>query len=248
MKMKITEDPDFPKLIDAYRNNILTKYGKENLENYPEFQALSEEKIEIMTQYFMKLLYPEWEERQRLDSAFGSLKGFVQKPSKVFGLIGSLGLSLWKIGKYLPEAFRAGLAALSSYLAAHEMEAELLREAKPYILRGENLKDEKIFRKLLPVIPKDQAEKFRKDIVSLFKTLTNEILVDRIVMIMANLVEKMKSKQDLYTTEDIEGISLGLSILQQGKSILEKLNDEEKNLMLSAIDRIEKDYYESAQI
>jgi hypothetical protein len=243
--MSIADDPDFPKLIKAYRTNILVKYGEINLKNYPEFNRLSQEKIHTMTRYFMELLYPEWGERQKLDSAFLSLKGFVQKPSKVFGLIGSLGISLWKIGRFLPEAFRAGIAALSSYLTAHDMEADLLIEAKKFISRGEDINQELIFQKMLTVIPRNDAEKFRKDTVALFRTLTHNELVDRIILIMDNIIVKMKSNTKLYSKEDIDGISLGLSILKQGREILSTLDQEEKDLMLEAIDRIEKDYYEA---
>jgi hypothetical protein len=243
--MKITDDKDFPLFIQAYRTNILVKYGEKNLSHYPEFQSLSRDKIERMTRYFLELLYPEWEERIRLDDAFQSLKGFVSKPSKVFGLIGSLGLSLWKIGKYLPESFRAGVAALSSYLTAHKMEAQLLNEAKINIQSGRSLEDEAVFKSMLATIPKAEAEEFRKDTVALFRTLTNQELVDRIIHIMENLIDKMKEKPNIYNQKEIDGISLGLSILIQGRAILDTLSDGEKDLMLVAIDRIEKDYYES---
>lgn len=240
------EDPFFPEFIQAYRNNILVKYGEMNLNRYPEFQTLSREKIQTMTRYFLELLYPEWEERQKLDAAFLSLKGFVSKPSKVFGLIGSLGISLWKIGRFLPEAFRAGMAALSSYTTAHDMESELLRAAKESQIKGQNINEEQNFRVLLTVIPRDEADKFRKDTVSLFRTLTHNELVDRIILIMGSIIEKMKSNTKLYSREDIDGISLGLSILCQGREILSTLSEEEKSLMLCAIDRIEKDYYEES--
>lgn len=245
-KNKITQDPDFPEFIRAYRENIRFKYGDDNLKNYPEFGSIDPEKIRLMTGYFLELIYPEWEERVRLDSAFDSLKGFVNTPSKVFGLLGSLGVSLWKIGRFLPESFRAGMAALSSYLTAHSMEERMLEEAKNFIALGESIREERNFKKLLKVIPRQEADEFRKDTVSLFKTLSNNELVDRIIMIMEGIMDKMKNKTSLYSPQDVEGIGLGLSILKRGRDILQTLSESEKALIHSAIDRIEKDYYESA--
>lgn len=238
-------DPDFPKLISAYRKNIRDKYSLDRIKAYPQFAEIREDAIERMVSYFLELLYPELKERIELDNAFASLKGFVQNPSKVFGLIGSLGLSLWRIGKYLSKAFQSGIAALSSYLTAHEFENRLLVGAKEKILNGKDILLEENFKELLAIIPIAEAEKFRKDTVSLFRTLSNDELVDRIILILDSIIQKMKEKPSLYSSQDIKGIELGLSILTKGKKILLNLSKTEKVLVIDAINQIEKDYYES---
>ncbi len=243
-KTDAIRDELFPRFIQAYRKNILIRYGEENLSRYPEFQVLSREKKEQLIRYFLELLYPEWENRIQLDLAFQSLKGFVFSPAKVFGLIGSLGLSIWKMGRYLPEAFRAGIAALSSYVTAHEMEQRLLEEGRRLTQEGKSMEEETTFQSMIAVIPRTEAEEFRRDVVALFRTLTNEELVDRILWIMDRILQKMQEKSNLYSKEEMEAIALGISILKQGKKILENLSESEKKLMLTAIDRIERDYYE----
>ncbi|WCL50843.1 hypothetical protein [Leptospira sp. GIMC2001] len=248
MKTTITSDPDFPLLIGAYRNNILTKYNFEHIQKYPKFNAIRQEKVETLVRFFLELLYPELNERLRLDKAFDSLKGFVHSPAKVFGLIGSLGISLWKIGRYLPQAFRAGIAALSSYLTVHEFEKILLEGAKEFIAKNEDLYLENNFKKLLSRIPKADADEFRKDTVSLFRTLSNDELVGRIILIMENILAKMTSRSDLYTESEKDGIALGLSILVQGRDILGSLESHEKELMLDAIETIEREYFESCLV
>jgi len=243
--LELKSDPDFSKLISAYRKNIRDKYSLDRIKLYPKYAHIREDAIERMVSYFLELLYPELKERIELDNAFASLKGFVQNPSKLFGLIGSLGLSLWRIGKYLPKAFQSGIAALSSYLAAHEFECQLLVGAKEKINEGKDILQEENFKKLLALIPFAEAEKFRKDTVSLFRTLSNDELVDRIILILDSVIQKMKEKSKLYSPQDINGIELGLSILKKGKQILVSLSIEEKELVIDAINQIEKDYYES---
>lgn len=241
----LKSDPDFSKLISAYRKNIRDKYAIERIKLYPQFSHIREDAIARMVTYFLELLYPEISERIELDNAFASLKSFVHNPSKVFGLLGSLGLSLWKIGKYLPQAFQSGIAALSSYLTAHEFEHRLLAGAKIQLQQGKDILLEENFKKLLALIPISEAEKFRKDTVSLFRTLSNDELVDRIILIMDSIIQKMRDKPKLYSAQDIKGIELGLSILKKGKHILESLSDSEKVLVIDAINLIEKDYFES---
>lgn len=241
--MKVTQDPLFPEFIQAYRQNILIKYSPERLQNYPESKILKENQIQTMIGYFLELLYPEYQERLKLDEAFQSLKSFVTNPAKVFGLLGSIGISIWKMGKFLPQAFRAGIAALSSYITAHDMEARLLEEAKKVKKMGKDIFQEETFCQMLATIPKEEADRFRKDTVSLFQTLSNEELVERIIQIMELIIQKMKEKPKLYNKEDRQAIELGLSILIKGKKILENLTDEEKKAMISGINRVEEEYF-----
>lgn len=238
-------DPDFAELIEAYRHNIHCKYSQANLAKYPEFVVLPPEKLETLIQYFLDLVYPSYEKRKELDRAFSSLKHFVHSPSKVFHLLTGLGFSLWTMGRYLPEAFSAGIMALHSYLNAHALEDLLLDASKPFLRRGESIRDEKIFRILLKTIPPEKADLFRKETTALFRTLTHRQVVDRIIRILEVLVAKMESHPDVYTEQDRSGIGHGLYILREGRRLLETLTDSESEIVVRAIDRIEEDYYQS---
>ncbi|TGL49550.1 hypothetical protein EHQ61_14025 [Leptospira wolffii] len=242
----LLDEPDFPKLILAYREALQRRYSKENLSRYSEFSSISEERVKLLTKYFLELLYPEWEGRRRLDGAFRSLSGFVHSPSKVFGLLGSLSGAVFKLGRHLKSAFQAGIAALHSYVTAHRFEEIMYSKAKELLQKGEDLSDPNIFRKVIASVPKKDAEQFRSDIVTLFRTLSDQELLSKIKQLMEEVVRTMKSKPKTYTPEEVEGILLGAGILTRGEELFRGMNREEMNLILRAIDRIEKDSFEEA--
>ncbi|PJZ59241.1 hypothetical protein [Leptospira barantonii] len=240
------KDPDFPILIRAYRSSLIRRYGVSNLERYPELKTIPRSVIDTLLKYFLELLYPEYEGRILLDEAFHSLSGFVHSPSKVFGLIGSLGAAAFSFGRHLGAAFKTGFAALNSYLTARHFETLMFEFTKEELKAGNDPMDDAVFDRIIAQVPKKEADQFRKDIVKLFETLSNKELLNKIVSMMKAIVSKMESKPKTYTPEDVAGIRLGLAILLKGEELFQGLSDSEMKLILKSIDRIETDFFEDA--
>ncbi|HNC00727.1 MAG TPA: hypothetical protein PLS71_20955, partial [Leptospiraceae bacterium] len=57
------------------------------------------------------------------------------------------------------------------------------------------------------------------------------------------VIDKMKSKPETYSKDDIDGISLGREIIIHGKEVFTNLSQEQIDLILKGIDTIEKDFY-----
>lgn len=239
-------DSDFPILIRAYRSSLIRRYSISNLERYPELKVIPRSVIDTLLKYFLELLYPEYEGRVLLDGAFHSLSGFVHSPSKVFGLIGSLGTAIWGFGRHLGTAFKTGFAALNSYLTARRFETLMFEFTKEELKLGNDPEDPFIFERIISKIPKKKADQFRKDIVKLFETLSNKELLNKIIFMMKTIVHKMENKPKTYTPEEVEGIRLGLRILQKGQELFQGLSDLEMKLILNSIDQIESDFFENA--
>ncbi|TGK29021.1 hypothetical protein EHQ12_00910 [Leptospira gomenensis] len=242
----LLQDPDFPVLIRAYRSSLVRRYSSSNLERYPEFNSIPRSTIDTLLDYFLILLYPEFEGRVVLDGAFQSLSGFVHSPAKVFGLIGSLGAAAFSFGKHLGAAFKTGFAALHSYLTARRFETLMFDFAKKELEKGNDPADPNVFRSIIAQVPKKEADQFRIDLVKLFETLSDRDLLEKIVVMMRAIVRKMESKPKTYTKEEVEGIRLGLSILEKGRELFEGLSENEMKLILKAVDRIETDFFEDA--
>lgn len=242
----LLEEPEFPKLISAYREAVKRRYSKDNLSKYPKFSAISEDKVDLLVRYFLELLYPEYEGRKRLDGAFTSLAGFVHSPQKVFGLLGSLSMAVFKLGRHLRSAFQAGFAALHSYVTAHRFEEIMFSKAKELLKEGKDLQNKSVFDHVLASVSKKDADQFREDILKLFTTLSDKELLSKIKQLMDAVVKTMKSKSKTYTQQEVEGIMLGAGILTKGEELFAGLNREEMDLILEAIDQVEKDAFEEA--
>lgn len=240
---KVLNHPLFRELILMYQNSLQKRYSPENLKLYPEFSSIPRSKIDQLLYFFLEYLYPEYSKRKELDSAFDALSGFVNHPTKIWGILGNLAMSIFRFGKHFPTALKAGLAALHSYVTAHQFEEELVTELDLVENQIGLLGSEFAMEFLISKVEKEKADAFRKDIGALFKVFSDAELIRKIILIMEDILLKMESKGSLYTEEDRKGISLGLSILKEGRKIFDEMKEEEIHLILQAIDRIEEDFY-----
>lgn len=245
-KINPLEEKSFGLLIIAYRISLKKRYSRENLNRFQEFAKIDQQTVDKLTSYFLELLYPELEERVKLDKAFAALSSFVHSPEKMWGLLGSVGTIIFKFGKQFFSAAKAGVSALKSYITAHKFESILYERAKELIKEGKNIEEEIYFNRLIASIPQKEADDFRHQIVSLFSTLSKNDLLEKILEVMDYVILKMKQKPDTYSDDDINGISLGKGIITRGKEVFTKLSQEEITLILKGIDTIEKDFYERA--
>lgn len=202
--------------------------------------------MDLLVRYFLELLYPEHAGRKKLDGAFESLAGFVHSPPKVFGLLGSLSIAVFKLGRHLKSAFQAGFAALHSYVTAHRFEEIMFSKAKELLKEGKDLTNKSVFDQVLASVSKKDADQFREDILRLFATLSDKELLSKIKQLMDAVVNTMKSKTKTYTQQEVEGIMLGAGILTKGEELFSGMTREEMDLILEAIDQVEKDAFEEA--
>ena len=244
--MNPLEEKEFGLLIIAYRRSLQKRYSRENLNRFQEFTSIDQGTVDRLTSYFLELLYPELEERIKLDQAFAALASFVHSPEKMWGLLGSIGTIIFKFGKQFFSAAKAGVSALKSYVTAHKFESILYEHAKELLKEGKDIEEEIYFNRLIASIPKKEADDFRHQIVSLFSTLSRKDLLDKILEVMDYVIMKMKTKPETYTEDDIGGISLGKGIIIRGKDVFTELSPEKIQLILKGIDTIEKDFYERA--
>ncbi|MEM7179844.1 MAG: hypothetical protein AAF518_02950 [Spirochaetota bacterium] len=239
-------NPNFAILINAYRESLVRRYSEENISRFPQLQQVEREVIDRLVYYFLELLYPEYETRIELDNAFRSLAGFVKSPRKFLGIVGNMGYAIMKFGKHLLSGIKAGSAALSSYVTAHRFENTLFGYAEPMIRAGVDLQEEEQFNLLVAKISYQEADEFRKNIVSLFKTLANRPLLEKIILINEHVIEKMKAATHIYSQTEIKGIEMGLDILKRGKVVFAELPEETVAIILRGIDTVEKDFFDRA--
>lgn len=243
---KVLDHPLFQELIVMYQKSLQKRYSEENLKLYPEFRSIPRNTIDRLLHFFLEYLYPEYSKRKELDAAFDALSGFVNHPTKIWGILGNLAMSIFRFGKHFPMALKAGLAALHSYVTAHQFEEELVMELDRRENKLSLLESEFAMDSLITKVEKKKADAFRKDIGALFNVFSDADLVRKIILIMEDILIKMESKGNLYTLEDRKGITLGVSILKEGRAIFDQMKEEEITLILQAIDTIEEDFYQKA--
>lgn len=246
MNREILENPKFEKLLEAYRNSLRYRYSEAYLQKLGIAGKLERAKIDKLVYYFLELLYPSYPKRKELNEAFHALGGFVKNPSKLWGLVTSLGFAVFHLGKSLPEAFRAAISSFHSYTNASRLEELLFQEMLKHFPEKKELSLED-WELLVSKIPKHVGDEFRKETLDLFGHLSNAGLLEKVLYIMDHSIQKISKKLGgVYSEKDLEGVKLGRRILNEGYQVFQELDAKEVQIILDTLEIVEREYYYAA--
>lgn len=228
-------------LIDKYRESINIRYNYKHLSTHFELSPqLTEKVVESLRNYFLECLYPTADERVKVDEAFDSLRSFVRNPAKTWALLGNMAVAIFKFGTHFPQAIKAGVISLESYIDAKRFENDLLKAA----LREKMsvpLTDEQ-FERCIADIPRREIEIFTTHIISLFRSMANTTLLKKTITIMEDVLAKIRKNRLLYSRKDAEGIELGIHILKQGYNLFKDYPENLKSEIINIIRENERWY------
>lgn len=221
-------------LIDKYRQIIADRYNYAKLTEYkPLPDGITEQMVDEIRGFFLESIYPDPERRHELDDAFAQLQNYIHQPAKVWGILGNLTAAIFKFGTMLPAALKTGMVSLEAFTAAKNFEHTMLRAAKDAGYEVP-LTDEQ-FLNCLGKIPRHQLDSFAKDVGRLFRSMANTQLLSKTIEIMHDVIKKMESKPKLYTKDEIDGIKMGLKIMQEGLALFSQYPDKAKDQMVDYI-------------
>ena len=221
-------------IIEKFREMVNKRYQYEDLKKRFDLPTNVDERvINDVKEYFLGTIYPDFDERQRLESAFGNLASYMRQPRKIWGLFGNMTAAVFKFGRHFFQAFKAGLASLDSFLGAKKFEQNMAEIANNNNIHPP-ISDEE-YEKCYHLMEKSEIQKFINDIKSLFGAMVNTPLLLKTLEILDNVVETMERKPHIYPKEDIEGILLGRSLLYRGYELFSKYDEDTKQKMVEII-------------
>lgn len=243
MAISVKEQELKDHLVDRYRELVSQRYTYELIkDDLPD--EVDEEIVNALRHYFLTYLYPPAEQRKELDEAFSHLANYVNQPAKVWGILGNLAGAIFRFGALLIDALKAGLVSLDTHVAAQKFEGNMYKAA---LKEGFTVPlTEEEFKTCITDIDRRSIERFIDDIGKLFTSMSNSKLLKKTLDIMADVVKNMERKPKLYTKEEVEGIKLGISILQEGYDLFEPFPEKLKKTIVAFI--IEKERAFTAEL
>ena len=236
----MTREEILEEIIEGYRNTIYQRYQYQNIKDKYEIpDTINEETVNLLRNYFLNYIYPEYNKRAELNEAFKSLDNYIKHPKKLFRILLDASRLFFKYGRHLPKILNTGLKAMKSFRAASVFENMFVDEAiknkieAPYDLSKINT--------LLKVLPHEEIEKFIDISQSLFKILHDRTLVKKIKEIIQYLVLVMKKDDKSYSLSQIRGLEIGLEMLDEGDRIFNQLAKEDQQNLIYLITEIERD-------
>ncbi len=232
-------------LIDIYRESICQRYQLERLRRFPEYDSLSDRTVESLRGFFLDQLYPPSAERQDLDEAFDAAIALARSPAKLLPMTGTALRSLWRLGRQLPAAMSAGAATLEAFRETRRLEAALQGHLDRNGLTPADLEDPQQFARMIAGVPRREVERFRGEVLRLFRTLGNVPLLETTLRIFEQCLGVMRRKTERYSDAERSGFRLGCGVLSGGIVLFGALDSGQVPLILQAIERIEIDWYEA---
>ncbi|MBX7255815.1 MAG: hypothetical protein K1Y02_05600 [Candidatus Hydrogenedentes bacterium] len=231
-------------VIDGYREQLRGRYLLENVRRFGEFRAVSERKIELLRDYFLECIYPESQQRMKLDAAFDHMGVVIRSPRRLTPLMMMAVKTVWKLGVMFPSAVKAGAHSLEAYLETRRLEGEMLKYAHARGLTPRDVAKRETMIQMIAHVPKEEVIRFRTEVLKLFTCLSNVKLLTATVEIMDNSRALMESRPDLYDEEELAGFTLGHEILRRGAALFQQLKTSEFPMILRGIEAVEIDWYD----
>jgi hypothetical protein len=225
---KILED-----IIEGYRNTIYQRYQYQNIKDKYEIpESINEETVNLLRNYFLNYIYPEFNKRAELNESFKSLDNYIKHPKKL----------IFNYGIHLPKILNTALKVMKSYRAATGFENMLVDEAIKNIIEAPY--DPSKINTLIKLLPRKEIEKFIDTFQSLFEILHDRILIKKIKEILEYLILVMKNKERYYSVSQIKGLEIGLEMINIGDKLFNRLAKEDQRKLVYLITEIEKDMLE----
>jgi len=231
-------------IIDAYREELSDRYQLENIRRFQVLDPIPDETVEELRGFLLKYIYPDSAERERLDDAFDRMRGIMRSPRRLTPLMKMAFKTVWKLGVKFPTAMATGNHALEACLNARKLEAEMIAFAERKDLTAEDFRDRVVAVRVFASTPEADMTGFRKEVLTLFKSLSDVDLLAATVDIMENSRKVMETRPDLYTEREAAGFRLGYEILRKGLDLFRKLTPMEFSVIIKGIEVVEIDWYD----
>jgi lipid-A-disaccharide synthase-like uncharacterized protein len=228
-------------IIEKFREMVAKRYVYHEMKQRFDLPpSITPEVINDVKDYFLGTIYPEYQERQKLEYAFGNLAHYVKQPKKIWGLFGNMAGAIFKFGRHFIQAFKAGFASLDSFVGAKKFEQNMAQIANNNGIKPP-ISDEE-YEECYYQLDRRDIIQFINDVKALFGAMVNIPLLLKTIEILDNVAETMKKHPKVYPAEDIAGIQLGRDLLNRGYELFSKYDETTKQLMVDIIYRNEMWY------
>ena len=236
----MTRDQVLEEIIEGYRNSIHLRYQYPTIkEKYNIPESIDEATVDVLRNYFLNYIYPDFHKRTELNEAFNSLDNYIKNPQKLFRIVMDAYKLIFSYGRHLPKILNAGLKAMRSFRVAAKFENILVEGAINNQINAPYDPDK--INTLIQLIPRKDIDRFIDVSQSLFETLHDRVLVEKIKEIIEYLIGVMKKRKNDYSMVEINGLEAGLEILIEGDKLFNRLTEKDQRNLVYLITEIEKD-------
>jgi AcrR family transcriptional regulator len=227
-------------VIEGYRETVSQRYQYQRIKaNYELPETVDKELVDAIRSYFLNYIYPDFEKRAELNDAFESLDNYIKQPEKLLRILMDSVKLIFSHGRHLPKILTTGLKALRTFIAASQFEESLVKEAVKNNVKAPF--DSSKIDGLVALLSRKEINDFIEGSQSLFETLHNRVLVEKIKEVLEQLISNMRGNPASYSSSEVKGLEIGLEMISEGDALFNKLTKEDQQRAVHLIIDIEKD-------
>jgi len=152
--------------------------------------------------------------------------------------------TLWRLGAMIPSAAKVTATTLESLKETRLLEERMLHYVLEHNLKPGDFSKSKVLAPIIASIPGSEMDRFRNDVLALFRSMNSSALLRAGVEIMTKAIELMGKRPDTYDEKDVEGFTLGRSLIEGSLHLYERLQPSDAQAIVNGIERIEIEWYE----
>jgi hypothetical protein len=246
-----TKDTAKHRLARFFHDELDNRYRPEQLREIDELrtegllEAIPEEQLSRIKEFFKRVMYPVGEEREARDRGVETVEEILNSTSSLISLLPKLPGILFRHGGRLPAIASAGLTVVSTYRLARHTEEEVLRELLRLCeekgispAKGDEI-PYSLFRRAYGTLDEKETRKILSRTEEVVRLGMDKGLMSATIEIV-DLVRKTREDP-----EEQDALEYLLSVLQEVHDLSEEFSREEVERILRLSEITEAEYFDT---
>ncbi|HOH51930.1 MAG TPA: hypothetical protein PLI98_14450, partial [Candidatus Hydrogenedentes bacterium] len=227
------------------RAGLERRYAPEALAGVEEFAGISAGTVAAFQAFVLGRVYPDPEERRKLNEAFETLHHLLHSPGRLRSLLSVALSAFWRLGRRLPAAAQAGRLTLETFEKVRRVEELVARAFQDAgISASPPPEDKRLFAVLAP-LPKEPFLELADALTALLRALSDESVLHAGLELTRTLESATAKNPAKWTAQERDGLRLARETLEEATAIFSLLPPDRRPTLIQGIARIEKEWANS---
>ncbi|HNY86605.1 MAG TPA: hypothetical protein PKN23_08905 [Candidatus Hydrogenedentes bacterium] len=227
------------------RAELEKRYAPEALSRAEDFAGVPPDTVEAFRAFVLGRVYPEPEERSKLNEAFETLHQLLRSPARLRSLLSVALSAFWRLGRRLPAAAQAGRLTLETFEKVRRVEELVARTFQDADVSASTRPDDKKLLAVLAPLPKKPFLELADALTALLRALSDESVLHAGLELTRTLESATAKNPAKWTAQEREGLRLARETLEEATALFSLLPPDRRAPLIQGIARIEEEWANS---
>jgi hypothetical protein len=228
------------------RYSISTLYENEELKERGLLEGVSQEDLNTLKSFFLEIMYPGLQERERRDHSLHVLTGMLTDPASLVSFFPSVPRIAFRYGFLFPEAIRAGRDVIHAYHLSNDLENSVVATLTEQLgVEEDDEPPETISRRqILHAFTQTSLDKGRglvKQVQRLVEHGKRRRLMDATIDILSDL------KKSTRNEDRIAAVDYVIEVVDQVRRLAEQYSDKQIEQLVHIATLVENQYLDEVE-